>query len=134
VVRGGTISCGLSRRLLTTAEERLDEAGTTRLTGLLAAGDRTGDLRMTWHAKEMIRDICTHRDPELAHRHVERLGQDLQEDAPPEVASLGRTLNNLIERIKRIASGMTNFRNFRIRVLLHAGRPDWELLATVTPR
>ncbi len=145
------------RRLLTKAGERLDEAGTTTLTGLLAAGDPTGDLRMAWHAKEMIRDIYAHRDPELAHRYVERLGHDLQEDAPAEVASLGRTLirwkdqiaawhrahvtngpteamNNLIKRIKRIALGMTNFRNFRIRVLLYAGRPNWDLLATVTPR
>ncbi len=42
-------------------------------------------------------------------------------------------MNNLIKRIKRIAFGMTNFANFRIRVLLSAGKPDWSLLATVTP-
>jgi hypothetical protein len=29
---------------------------------------------------------------------------------------------------------MTNFRNYRIRALLYAGRPNWHLLATVTPR
>ena len=29
--------------------------------------------------------------------------------------------------------GMTNFRNWRIRVLLYAGKPDWTLLPTVTP-
>lgn len=145
------------RRLLTKASERLDEDGKTKLAGLLHAGDPTGDLRMAWHAKEMVRDLYAHRDPELALEFVERLGADLQEDSPPEVASLGRTLlrwkdqiaawhqahvsngpteamNNLIKRIKRVAFGLTNFRNFRIRALLYAGRPDWSLLATVTPR
>ena len=41
--------------------------------------------------------------------------------------------NNLIKRIKRVAFGLTRFRNHRIRVLLYAGRPNWDLLATVTP-
>jgi hypothetical protein len=44
------------------------------------------------------------------------------------------TVNNLIKRVKRVAFGMTRFRNFRIRVLLYAGRPNWDLLPTVTPR
>ena len=42
--------------------------------------------------------------------------------------------NNLIKRIKRIAFGFTRFRNYRIRVRLYAGRPNWDLLATITPR
>lgn len=42
--------------------------------------------------------------------------------------------NNLIKRIKRVAFGLTRFRNHRIRVLLYAGHPNWGLLATVTPR
>ena len=75
----------------------------------------------------------------------------------PEVRSLGRTLknwrngiiawhqiqisnvptegaNNLIKRVKRIAFGFRKFANYRIRVLLYAGKPDWSKLATVTPR
>jgi transposase len=40
------------------------------------------------------------------------------------------SMNNLI---KRIAFGMTNFANFRIPALLIAGKPDWSLLASVTP-
>jgi len=39
--------------------------------------------------------------------------------------------NNLI---KRVAFWFTRFRSFRIRVLLYAGKPNWALLATVTPR
>jgi hypothetical protein len=30
--------------------------------------------------------------------------------------------------------GFTSFRNYRIRSLLYAGKPNWVLLATVTPR
>jgi len=76
---------------------------------------------------------------------------------PPTVRSLGRTLlkwkhqivawhqahvtngpteamNNLIKRVKRAAFGFRSFRNYRIRALLYAGKPNWSLLATVTPR
>jgi len=146
------------RRLLTKADERLDDHGRTKLLGLLVAGDPRGEVRMAWHAKEVARSIYDHHDPDLALEFVDRLGHDLQDDScPVEVRSLGRTLlrwkdqiaawhrahvsngpteaaNNLIKRIKRIAFGFTRFRNYRIRVLLYAGRPNWDLLATVTPR
>jgi len=41
--------------------------------------------------------------------------------------------NNLIKRIKRIGFGFRRFANYRIRVLLYAGRPNWDLLNTVNP-
>ena len=43
-------------------------------------------------------------------------------NAPTEAA------NNLIKRVKRVAFGFTPFRNYRVRVLLYAGRPNWALL------
>ncbi len=43
-------------------------------------------------------------------------------------------LNNLIKRIKRAAFGFRNFAHYRIRALLNAGRPNWKLLTTITPR
>ena len=116
------------------------------------------EVRAAWHAKEVVRSIYEHHDAELAVAFVERLGKDLQDrTCPVEVQALGRTIvrwreqiaawhrahhsngpteaaNNLIKRIKRVAFGLTSFRNHRIRVLLYAGRPNWELLATVTPR
>ena len=146
-----------SRRLLTRADERLQDHGRTKLLGLLEAGDPRGEVRTAWHAKEVIRSIYEHHDPELAEVFVERLGRDLQDQSCPiEVRSLGRTLirwkdqiaawhrahlsngpteaaNNLIKRVKRVAFGLTRFRNHRIRVLLYAGRPNWALLGTVTP-
>ena len=146
------------RRLLTRADERLDDHGRARLLGLLNAGDPHGEVRTTWHAKEVVRSIYEHHDPDLAVEFVDRLGHDLQDESCPiEVRSLGRTLlrwkhqiaawhrahvsngpteaaNNLIKRVKRVAFGFTQFRNYRIRVLLYAGRPNWDLLATITPR
>ena len=44
------------------------------------------------------------------------------------------TINNLIKRVKRVAFGFRRFRNYRIRALLYAGQPNWNLLATITPR
>ena len=43
-------------------------------------------------------------------------------------------VNNLIKRVKRAASGFTSSRSYRIRSLLYAGKPNWDLLATVSPR
>ncbi len=147
-----------ARRLLTKVHERLDEAGDKKLTGLLEAGDPKGEVRMTWHAKETIRSIYAIDDPGLAHEFVGELIDDLTDPSMPiEVRSLGRTIrrwrhqivawhrvrvsngpteaiNNLVKRVKRVAFGITNFRNYRIRALLYAGRPNWDLLATITPR
>ncbi|MCB1261963.1 MAG: ISL3 family transposase, partial [Acidimicrobiales bacterium] len=147
-----------SRRLLTKADERLDDRGRTRLLGLLDAGDPRGEVRTAWHAKETVRGIYDIDDPDLAHEFVVRLGHDLQDDScPPEIRQLGRTIlrwsdpiaawhharvtngpteaiNNLIKRVKRVAFGFRRFAHYRIRALLYAGRPNWDLLATVTPR
>ena len=146
------------RRLLTKADERLTDQGRIKLVGLLAAGDPRGEVKTAWHAKEVVRQIYTYTDPDLAVEHVEAIGRDLQDDScPPEVQSLGRTIirwkhqiaawhqahvsngpteaaNNLIKRVKRIAFGFRRFRNYRIRALLYAGKPNWELLATIQPR
>ncbi len=45
------------RRLLTKADERLNDSGRSKLLGLLAAGDPHGEVRMAWHAKEVLRSI-----------------------------------------------------------------------------
>lgn len=147
-----------SRRLLTKADERLDGRGRQKLLGLLEAGDPRGDVRTAWHAKETVRGIYDIADPDLAAVFVERLGWDLQDEScPPEIRQLGRTIvrwrhqiaawhrarvsngpteaaNNLIKRVKRVAFGFRRFAHYRIRALLYAGKPNWDLLATVTPR
>jgi transposase len=140
------------RRKLLMADERLDDTARSKLLGLLAAGDPKGEVRMAWHAKEVVREIYTITDPDRGAEFVKRLGQDLQDEScPPEVQRLGRTIttwrhqiaawhrsrvsngpteaiNNLIKRVKRVAFGMVNFRNYRIRSLLYAGKPNWTLL------
>ena len=146
-----------SRKLLAMAHERLDERADTKLTGLLAVGDPRGEVATAWHAKQAVRELYAHRDPKLALEWVDQLSADMRDEScPPEIQQLGRTLktwrepiaawheaqvtngptetmNGLAKRIKRVAFGMTNFVNWRIRVLLYAGKPDWSKLATVTP-
>ena len=114
-------------------------------------------MATTWHAKEAVRELYAHGDEATAREWIERLIVDMADrDNPIEVRSLGRTLarwrdqivawhrptpqtarpsaaNNLIKRVKRAAFGFSSFRNFRVRVLLYAGKPDWSLLETITP-
>jgi transposase len=136
---------------------RLGQGGERRLFGLLRAGDPHGEVRDTWHAKEVVRSIYDITDPDLARQFVNELAADLQDhDYPLEVNSLGRTIqrwldqimawhhglvsngpteaiNNLIKRIKRIGFGFRRFTAYRIRVLVYTGRPNWDLLPTVHP-
>jgi transposase len=141
-----------ARRLLTIAHERLSPDRDDRLQGLLRAGDPRGEVRMAWHAKEVLRSVYEIADADTAAVFVAQLGVDFQDDScPPEVRRLGRTIvrwqhqiaawhrchhtngpteaiNNLVKRIKRVAFGMTNWTNYRTRALLYAGRPNWSLL------
>lgn len=147
-----------ARRLLTKADEDIDERGESKLMGLLEAGHPRGEVRMTWHAEKTIRSLCNIVDPDAADAFLGELIDDMADtETPVEVRSLGGTLrlwraaiitwhtarirngpaealNNLIKRIKRVAFGMRRFRHYRIRILLSAGRPNWDLLDTITPR
>ena len=126
--------------------------------GLLEAGDPKGEVRMAWHAKETVRGLYAIDDPAAAGVYIDELIADMADDTMPvEVRSLAGTLrrwrnhivawhtarvtngpteatNNLIKRIKRVGFGLRHFRHYRIRTLLYAGRPNWDLLDTVTPR
>jgi transposase len=146
-----------ARRLLTIAAERLPDDRRERLVGLLAAGDPKGEVKLTWHAKEVVRAIYDHTNPVVAEAWVDELIRDFTDpEMPFEVRRLGRTIkrwrnqivawhrshvtngpteavNNLVKRVKRVAFGMRRFRNYRLRALLYAGRPNWTLLDTLTP-
>ncbi len=52
-----------SRRLLTKADERLDDRGRGKLLGLLDAGDPRGEVRTAWHAKETVAASTTSTSP-----------------------------------------------------------------------
>ncbi len=47
------------RKLLAMAAERLDDQGTKKLRGLLAAGDPDGQVYEAWAVKEGLRDLYT---------------------------------------------------------------------------
>ena len=51
---------------MTIAHERLDTDNDAKLRGLLAAGDPAGEVRTAWHAKEVVREIYTIDDTEIA--------------------------------------------------------------------
>ena len=146
------------RRLLLAAHERLSDSADAKLRGLLAAGDPRGEVRLAWHAKETLRGLYDIDCPQLAGAYLTELADNLTDtDCAPELRRLGRTLgrwhhqivnwhrarvtngpteaiNNLIKRVKRAAFGFRRFAHYRIRALLYAGKPNWALLATVTPR
>lgn len=144
------------RRLLTKGHERLDEKGEAKLLGFLEAGDPKGEVRMAWHAKETLRGLYDQPADDAPGYLAELIDSLLDRDMPKELQQLGRTLrrwadevvawhraqvsngpteamNSLIKRVKRVGFGFRRFRNYRLRVLLYAGRPNWDLLATITP-
>lgn len=144
------------RRLLTMAEERLDADGRAKLLELLGTGDQRGEVTAAWHAKEAVRELYAHADHETAEAWIDELIVDMGESSTREVRSLGRTLqrwreeivawhrthvsngpteamNNLSKRIKRVAFGFRTFRNYRVRTLLYAGKPDWSVLDALPP-
>jgi transposase len=146
-----------ARRRLTMAAERLSVDGKQRLMGLLRAGDPRREVWFAWNAKEVVRQLYEHTDVALAAVWVDDIIRDFADpEMPQEVRRLGRTIrrwrdqiiawhrshvtngpteavNNLIKRVKRVAFGMRNFRHYRIRSLLYAGRPNWTLLEAITP-
>jgi transposase len=146
-----------ARRRLMMARQRLSADGHERLMGLLRAGDPRREVWFAWNAKEVVRQTYDHTDPELAEAWVDEIVRDFADrEMPPEVRRLGRTIgrwrhqivawhrshvsngpteavNNLVKRVKRVAFGMRNFRHYRIRSLLYAGKPNWTLLNQLTP-
>ena len=109
-----------------------------------------------WHGYQVVREICTINDADTVPRSSLASPPIYSiKPAPRTAASGGRSrsgshrsqhgtaptsravrltkaINNLVKRVKFTAFG-TNFRNYRIRSLLHAGKPDGALLA-ITPR
>ena len=106
-----------------------------------------GEVRDAWHANETVRVIYQTSHPGEGDEYTRLLAVELQDQScSPELNQLGRTLhtwhsqivawhharvgngptesaNNLIKRVKRVAFGFRNFRNYRTRILLYAGKP-----------
>jgi transposase len=147
-----------ARRVLLRCEERLDEKAAARLASLLELGDPNAEVAIAYRIKERVRDFYRAGNAVEAHAILEELvAHCLKRAMPPEIQKLGRTirhwfdkivnfhlarvsngptesLNNLIKRIKRIGFGFRNFKNYRIRALLYAGRPNWRVLGSIVVR
>ncbi len=145
------------RKLLAMAEERLDEVGTAKLRGLLAAGDPEGHVHEAWTAKECLRELYSlYGDVELAERWIDGLIEDCRHSGAKEVRGMARTLkrwrgqilawhstgasngpteglNSIIKKVKRVGAGFRSFANYRLRILLAVGSCNWSLLG-VAPR
>jgi transposase len=143
-----------ARKLLTLADERLDDRGRRKLRGLLAAGDPDGQVAAAHNAKECLRELYTlWGQPEVARRWLAALISDLAGQPGTELRGMARTLrrwrgqilawhttgvsngpteglNALIKKVKRNAAGFRNFAHYRLRVLLHAGGCNWHRLGT----
>ena len=138
--------------MLTMAAERLDLDRKEKLLGLLKAGGRYGHVQAMWTAKEATRELYDVPTYELAQQFIDELIRDMADESwparcdrwdAPSRSGVTRShitngptesmMNNLAKRVKR-AFGFRSFRNYRIRALLYAGKPNWSLLPTITPR
>ena len=144
-----------SRRLLLRGEERLSEEAAIRLRSLLELGDRSAEVALAHRVKERVRDFYRTANPAEARQTLEELMDHcLRKAMPPETQRLGRTIRNWFDRIcnhhlarvtngptesldnliKRIGFGFRNFRNYRVRALLYAGKPNWRVLGSIVVR
>ncbi|MDY5155674.1 ISL3 family transposase, partial [Actinotignum urinale] len=143
------------RRTLLCAEERLSDTTRLRLESLLDLGDPDGEVSAAYRIKEEIRSFYKMTTMQAATLKLDKILEYASRDyMPPEIQRLARTLhtwksqilayhlekisngvtesfNNLIKRIKRIGFGFTNFMNYKIRVLLYAGKPNWRILNNI---
>jgi len=136
------------RKLLLKGAERLDEQGRERMLLGLRAGDPEDELLAAWLAKESVRDVYLTADPADAAVLLDKAIIACRADDVPEIASLGRTLarwreeilnhhrtgasngptegmNFCAKQVKRAGRGFSNFKNYRLRVLLYAGGVSW---------
>ncbi len=144
------------RKLLLTGTERLDHRGHHRVLLGLRIGDPHDEVLGAWLAKESVRDIYLTDDAAEAAMLVDKAIAGCAGDDVEEIRSLGNTLSswrteiiahhrtgasngpteglNLgVKRVKRCGHGFRSFRNYRLRVLLHAGGISWPE-RTVVPR
>lgn len=144
-----------ARRVLLSGEERLSQAAQERLASLLALGDPGGEVAIAYRVKERIREFYQCGDKDTARGMLTDLVEHCRRPSMPrEIRRFGATiqrwfekiwnyhlarvsngpteaLNNLIKRVKRVGYGFRNFRNYRVRALLYAGKPNWRLLGSI---
>jgi transposase len=143
------------RKLLLLAQEKLDPGAKDKLDAQLGLGDPNGEVGLGYIVKEAMRDFYQIEDPKEAIELFDRITTHCSKKSmSPELQRLSRTLkdwreeitnfhmarvtngptealNNLIKRVKRTGFGFRNFENYRIRILLYAGKPNWRILNSI---
>jgi len=145
-----------TRRLMTRGFERLSERQRQKLFDALAVGDPDGEVATAIIGKELLRDMYAARSLKEARWRLVAFYQHAAEADVVELTRLATTISrwerevlnyhvtgisngpteaqNLItEKIRRIAHGMRNFENYRLRLLLHSG-VQWDTRPTARIR
>lgn len=146
------------RRLLLRGRERLEARHWARLQAAFdhPDGDRWDEVASAWVAKELLRDLYAAPTPREAHRRLKAFYDWTDDVAVDEVDRLARTVrrweteilayhhrrisngrteaaNLIVEKLRRDAHGFRNFRNYRLRLLLHHG-VKWQTQPTTKIR
>jgi transposase len=131
------------RRTLQIGAEHLSEKQAARLDAKLTDEDPDHEVTLAWQCYQKLRNIC-HARPDRGRELVRDVIASLPTCPIPEVARLGRTLNqwksailsyfdmngasdgpteaiNGVETTRRIVRGFCNFTKYRLRCLLAAG-------------
>jgi len=133
------------RRVLRRGAEHLTDNGWARLLAGIEAGDDRGQVAAAWVAAQELRAIYACRDRDQAAARLYDWTVMCIDSQIPELRRLARTLttwrteflayfttgrisngpteavNLLIKKILRVGHGFRNFRNYRLRLLLHCG-------------
>ncbi len=136
------------RNVLRCAEERLTDRQRARLDRAMEADERHLEVAVEWQCAQQLRQVFHQSDPAAGRRLAEQVLASFPTCPIPEIARLGRTLkrwraaflayfdtagannggteaiNGLIELHRRIARGLRNRDNYRLRMLLIGGGLD----------
>ena len=143
------------RRLLRRGYDHHSARSWARLLAGLAAGDPDQQVGRAWIAAQELRLLYRERSRDRAEQRLLRWFIAIADHEIPELVRLARTLdawrgellayfdtggvsngpteaiNGLIKKVKRVGHGYRNFKNYRLRLLLHCGT-DWHT-PPVTP-
>jgi len=141
---------------MTRGFERLSDRQRQKLFDALEEGDPTGEVGAAILGKELLRESYSAPTLLAAHWRLVRFYIYAAEADVPDLTRLATTISrwepevisyhttgistgpveaqNLVaEKIRRIAHGMRNFENYRLRLLLHSG-VKWETRPTARIR
>ncbi len=134
------------RNALRAGADNLTERQIDRIDAGLQAGDPTWEVTIAWQAYQRLRSGFASKDLRQGHKIAAQVLESFHTCPVPEIARLGRTLrswsaqflayfttgranhggteavNGIIELHRRIARGFRNPSNYRLRMILAAGK------------